>query len=197
MITVVHRHLAHVQEIEMIQHGPIHDTLSRRHIHPALRSLDMSIRSIAPSRRLVPNTNRLTPNVHLRSLVYPNSTIHITQLDIASLPSHNGPLTIAVRLVDTAPVLEVAITGAADAGLVTCHAAADAAAAAIFVRGTLAADEVAAEAELVRDDAQDGLEGGEAAAPETDVAFEVGPDTDCGHLVGSVWMRRLLGTVNR
>jgi hypothetical protein len=30
------------------------------------------------------------------------------------------------------------------------------------------------------------LEGGEAAAPEADVPFEVGPDADRGHLVGSV-----------
>jgi hypothetical protein len=54
-------------------------------------------------------------------------------------------------------------------------------------RGPVAvAERTRAEAQFVARDTEDGLQGRKAAAPKADVALEIGPYTDCRHLVAPV-----------
>lgn len=140
----------------------------------------VSTMSFTPRR----SNNRFTPDIDLSRLMYPRSAIHVAQLHMASFSDDDGALTITISLVHSATILDVAVA-CASATRLQAGTAASATTASVFVRCSLATDEIAAEAELVGDDAENRLEGGEAAAPEADVAFEIGPNSDRGHLVGS------------
>lgn len=118
------------------------------------------------------------PDLYLSSLLDPPTMPHSIWLQLLQLHDPTrlndyGPLTIAVLIRARAlPIHPAAIPDVArltGAGFV--HTRPVPVLSWILAGGLLVGLEVGAEAEFVGDYAEDGLEGGETAAPEADVAF--------------------------